>query len=107
MRNTFAAALARKVTALTLVCALMFVTLGCYTQRVDVGAGAPSGAQRVEHRQWFALWGLVPITQIEPEATIGDAQNYSIVSEFTPLDVIIGIFTGIVTVYPKTIIVEQ
>ncbi len=102
----------RKVTAVTLMAAVLFVTagsnIGCYTQRFDVGAGADEAAQR-EFRQWFILWGLVPLTEIESEVeayAAGD-QNYTVVTQFTVLDVIIGIFTNVVTIGPKTVLVQK
>ena len=99
----------RAAVSLTLCLVLVLgvgLQTGCFVQEHQVGAGG-SGATSVEHRQWFALWGLVPITEIDTEATVGDAQNYTLRSEFTPLDIVIGIFTGIVTVQPKTITVVK
>ncbi len=94
------------LTAFALMVGIAGSNAGCFKQRVDVGTGA-SGGQVQEMRQWFVLWGLVPITQIDVEAAIGDAQNYTIESVFTPLDCVINIFTSIVTIYAKTIAVEK
>ncbi|MEL7239895.1 MAG: hypothetical protein AAGK78_13640 [Planctomycetota bacterium] len=107
--STMAARVRRAGVSLTLCLALVLsvgVTSGCFTQQVKVGAGA-SGGTSIEHRQWFALWGLIPITEIDPEASIGDAQNYTVETGFTPVDVVIGIFTGIVTIQPKTVTIKK
>lgn len=92
--------------ALTLMVGIAGTNAGCFSQKVDVGAGASSG-QEQELNQWFALWGLVPITSIDAQSAIGDAQDYTVHSVFTPIDVVINIFTSIVTVYRKSIIIEK
>ena len=102
----------KRMTAVTLAATILFVTagsnIGCFTQTFDVGAGA-SGAESQEFQQWYALWGLVPITQIEDDVEnyTADAQDYTIRTEFTPLDIVIGIFTGFVTIQPKTVTIEK
>ena len=98
--------LPRVIVTLALLIALAGVNSGCFRQRVQVGAGA-SGGERTELRQWFAFWGLLPITKIDPEAAIGEAENYTVESVFTPIDAVIGIFTSIATIYPKTIAIEK
>jgi hypothetical protein len=79
---------------------------GCFSQQFVVGTGAQSG-QMQETREWYILWGLVPISQADSKAMAGDAQNYTVKTEFSPVDVIIGIFTGIITVQPKTVTVTR
>ena len=106
---TVAPRVRRALVSLTLVASLVMASTfssGCFTQRVRVGTGA-NGGEKMEHRQWFALWGLIPITEIDPEGSLNGATNYDVVSTFTPVDVIVGIVTGIVTVQPKTIIIEK
>jgi hypothetical protein len=97
-----------KATSLFLVALIVVTTAGCYTQTQNVGAGGSSG-QGKEFRQWFALWGLVPITDVQPdvEAEIAGATDFTIETSHTPLDVLIGIFTGIVTIGPRTVTVTK
>ena len=81
---------------------------GCYTQSFDVGGGADTGETQ-EFTQWFALWGLVPITNIDGQVesyTAGD-DSYTVTTQFTPLDVLIGISTNVVTIGPKTVTVQK
>ena len=96
-----------KAAALALVAAMCLST-GCYTQKFDVGTGGGTGEQQA-FQQWFALWGLVPITQIEDdvESFTADTANYTVTTQFTPLDILIGIFTNIVTIGPKTVTVQK
>jgi hypothetical protein len=106
----FAKGAARRATLVAVAMAMLIgmagMNTGCFKQQVQVGTGG-TGAERTEMRQWFVLWGLVPITQIDPEGVVAGADNYTVESIFTPLDVIIGIFTSFVTIYPKTIAIEK
>jgi hypothetical protein len=102
----------RRTMGMTLVVAMLFVTVGssggCFRQQFDVGTGG-AGVETREFRQWFALWGLVPITDVQERAEqhAGGAENYTVRSEFTPIDFLFGLLTGIVTIYPKTMTVER
>ena len=91
---------------LVLAAGMAMTNAGCFKQSVDVGAGGTTGEQ-TEFNQWFVLWGLVPITEIDPESVTGGASDYTITSVFTPLDCVINIFTSFVTIYRKSIVVEQ
>ena len=97
----------KQATALSLAAALC-LTAGCYTQRFDVGTGGGGGETR-QFTQWFALWGLVPITQVEQDVNeyTADTANYTVTTQFTPLDILIGFFTNVVTIGPKTVTVEK
>jgi len=83
-----------------------FMMTGCFTQRHVIGDGAEMGEVE-EARQWFVLWGLVPINEVDSAEMIGGSRNYEIKTEHSALDVIISIFTGLVTVYPRTITITR
>lgn len=85
---------------------LVAMLSGCYTQIHKVGSGA-AGANVTTKQQWFALWGLVPITQVDSNAMAAGATNYTIQDQTTVVDVIIGLFTGFVTIYPRTVTVTK
>ena len=85
---------------------LVAMLSGCYTQIHKVGSGA-AGANVTAKQQWFALWGLVPITQVDSHAMAAGATNYTIQDQTTVVDVIIGLFTGFVTIYPRTVTVTK
>ena len=91
-------------TVLMLVAALS--TSGCFTQEFVVGKGAQTG-DMVEGRQWYVLWGLVPITEVDTQEMADGADDYTIETEFTALDYLIGLFTGLVSIQPKTTIVTK
>lgn len=83
-----------------------FLFSGCFTQRHVVGEGSQSGEVE-EVRQWFVLWGLVPINEVDSWELADGARNYEVKTEHSALDVIIGIFTGWVTIYPRTVTVTR
>jgi len=92
---------------LTIAAALLLsLTSGCYTMRHTVGTGASTGVE-TEERAWYILWGLVPIHEVDGGELAGGASNYTIETEFTALDILIGIFTGLVTIFPQTVTVER
>ncbi len=78
----------------------------CYTLVHQVGDGAQSNVS-TEKRQWYALFGLVPINEVDSKRMAGDAKDYTITTEHTFIDGLISAFTGIVTVSVKTVKVEK
>ena len=95
--------LRRTCLALALVAGLSLSS--CYTMTHQVGTGG-GGGPTTEERQWWALWGLVPINSVDSHTLAGGRTNYTVTTQFTPLDVLISIFTGLVTVHVQTIKVE-
>lgn len=96
----------RKIMITTLLALSMLLYSGCFTNIHTVGDGG-SGTNEVQKRQWYILWGLVPLNVLETSEMAGDAENYTIKTEHTFLDGVIGIVTGLVTVYPKTVTVKK
>ncbi len=93
-----------KLKALVLLLASTFLFSGCFTQRHVVGDGAQSG-QIEEARQWFVLWGLVPINEVDSAEMADGARSYEVKTEHNAVDVIISIFTSLITIYPRTVTV--
>ena len=94
----------KKTIAIVVLCS--FLLTGCFTMTHKVGSGA-QGNTTTEERQWYVLWGLVPINNVDSQAMAGGATDYEVVTQATPVDVIIGIFTGIVTIQPMTVKVKK
>ena len=94
----------KKIISIVVLCS--FLLTGCYTINHKVGNGAQGNAT-TEERQWFILWGLVPINDVDSQAMAGGAADYEITTQATPVDVIIGVFTGIVTIAPRTVKVTK
>lgn len=96
----------RKITSIFLIAAFALMFAGCYTQTFVVGNGA-QGSTQVEAKQWYILWGLVPLNTVNSNSMAGNADDYTIVTKHTFVDVLMGIVTGIVTVSPKTVRVTR
>jgi hypothetical protein len=93
-----------------LVCFILLLamlgTIGCYTQNFIVGSG-PKGNTVVAERQWYILFGLVPLNTVDTQKMAGGATNYKIMTQQSIVDVVINIFTGIVTVASRTVEVTK
>jgi hypothetical protein len=96
----------KKVLAAILLVVFCFVLVGCFTIQHQVGNGAQTGVS-VEKKQWFILWGLVPLNNVKTNQMAGGATDYTIKTEQNVVDVVIGLFTGYVTVYPRTVTVTK
>ncbi len=78
----------------------------CMTLTHVVGNGATSGVS-TEKKQWYALWGLVPINTVDSKAMAAGASNYTIKSQVKFIDYVISAFTGIVTINCQTVTVQK
>ena len=78
----------------------------CYTLTHTVGNGG-SGGEVVSKKQWYALWGLIPINHVDSKAMAAGATDYTITTKHDFIDLVIGIVTGIVTIQPKTVQVQK
>lgn len=96
----------KKFIALLLVFAMVVLMTGCAAHIHQVGKGA-QGSSMTEARQWYVLWGLVPINDVDSSDMAGNAADYTIKTEQSALDVIINIFTSCVTVYSRTVTVTK
>lgn len=98
----------KRVKSLLLV-ALFSLTLAlssCYTLTHTVGDGA-RGGQVTAQKQWYALWGLVPINNVDTKAMAGGAKDYTIKSQVAFIDYVISAFTSVVTVVVQTVEVQK
>ena len=84
----------------------LFCLSSCYTVNHPVGKGA-QGDTMNEKRVWYALWGLVPLGDFDSKQLAGDASDYSVKSEWTVLDIVIGFFTTWVTIQCQTVTVTK
>jgi hypothetical protein len=96
----------RTFAALVLLAISISLFAGCFTMNHVVGDGSQSGSAKLE-RQWYVLWGLVPINNVDTKAMADGATNYTIKTEYTPLDFVINIFTSIVSVNSMTVEVKK
>ena len=95
----------RKLSAVFLIVAMLFV-IGCAAHVHKVGNGA-QGSDITEARQWYALWGLVPINDVDTNTMAAGATDYEITTSITPVDFIINVIAGYITVNCRTVAVQK
>jgi hypothetical protein len=95
----------KRLAAATALIGLLLVT-ACAAHIHTVGSGPAGGDVQIQ-RQWYVLWGIVPINNVDSHAMAGSATNYRIRTEVTPVDFIISIFTGMVTVSCRSVTVTK
>ncbi len=78
----------------------------CLSMEHTVGQGA-QGAQLSTERQWYVLWGLVPINKVDSKAMADHSENYTVKTAITPLDFVINAVTGVVSVYSQSVEVRH
>ena len=96
----------KKLVSLAVLVAMVMVMTGCCMHTHVIGDGAQRGVME-QQRQWYVLWGLVPINDVDTEVMAAGEVDYTIKTEQSALDVIINIFTGWVTVYSRTVTVTK
>ena len=96
----------KKIISLLAVIILISFIAGCAAHIHKVGQGA-QGTEKTEARQWYVLWGLVPINEVDTQEMADGVNDYTIKTEHSALDVIINIFTGYVSVISRTVTVTK
>ena len=91
--------------AVLLLC-LAFTMSSCYTHTHVVGDGAQTGVT-VSKKQWYAIWGLVPIGQEVDTKALAGKDDYTIKTQHSFVDMVISAFTGIVSIQVKTVEVQK
>lgn len=95
----------KRVIAVLMV-GVMLLIMGCSAHTHMVGNGA-QGMEQTQERQWYVLFGLVPINKVNTSTMAAGATDYTIKTEQSALDVIINIFTSFVSVYSRTVTVTK
>ena len=95
----------RKTVALLLIVVMLFLTAGCTAHIHKIGKGGSGNA--IEERQWYILWGLVPINDVDTSEMADGAEDYTITTEYNAIDILICLVAGIVTINSRTVTVEK
>ena len=80
--------------------------IGCSTHIHTVGTGPQTG-QVESARQWYILYGLIPINSVDTGALAGGSANYEIKTSREAVDILIGIPAGYITVSSRTVTVTK
>ena len=78
----------------------------CATHTHVIGDG-PSTGQTEEKRQYYALYGLVPLNKVDTNAMIGDAEGFKLETGQQAVDVLIGAVGSSFTVTSRTVKVTK
>lgn len=85
---------------------VLAVLVSCTANIHTIGDG-PKGNTVLKQKQWYVLFGLIPINNVDTKAMAGDAENYQIKTVYNADDVLIGIFTNYVSVSCRTVQVTK
>ncbi len=96
----------KKMAFLLVVVCLASLAVSCTTHIHKIGAGPQSNDMSIQ-RQWYILWGLVPINAVDTNVMASGAADYEIRTEMSPLDVLIGIPASWITVSSRTVTVTK
>ncbi len=93
---------------LSIILLMIFIAFftGCTTHIHNIGAGPESNVID-EERQWYILWGLVPINEVDTQEMAGEIENYEIKTEVTPIDFLISIPAGWISITTRTVTVTK
>lgn len=92
---------------IAILVAILAITLSsCMSLSHQVGSGAQGNSKETK-RQWYIIYGLVPINKVDSKQMSNNASNYTVKSEITPVDFILNMFTSVVTVYSQTVTVTK
>ena len=89
----------------------LFIFIGCYSVKVKAPSGQEvqlvsytENAKEVKTKKvWYILWGLVPLSDNTTESELVGVKKASVTTSFTFVDILISIFTGIITISPRTV----
>lgn len=96
----------KKIKSFLLIAIFSVALSSCYTLQHTVGNGG-SGGSSVDQKQWYALWGAVPLNDVNTQQMAGDASDYTIESQIKFVDYIITAFTSVITVSVQTVEVTK
>jgi len=95
-----------KKVAIIIMLVTLLALVSCSAHIHTVGKGA-QGNQVVEARQWYILFGLAPLNEVDTNQMAGDAVDYEIKTEQSALDIIFNMFTSAISVYSRTVTVTK
>ncbi len=85
---------------------LVSVIISCSAHQYNMGMGPQTGVTETQ-RQWYIIWGLIPLNNVDVNGMVGEVENYQVRTASEPIDIIINIFTGYVTVTSRTVTVKK
>jgi hypothetical protein len=96
----------KKIISLLLIGVFVALMVGCAAHVHTIGKG-PQKGEYTEARQWYILFGLVPLNTVDTAEMAEDATDYEIKTENSALDIIMNIFTSYISVTSRTVTVTR
>ena len=93
-------------TFIVLILIIVLTAIGCSTNIHTIGNG-PQKNDVQEVRQWYVLYGLVPLNEVNTHEMAGNAIDYEIKTEQSFLDGLITCFTSAISVTCRTVTVTK
>jgi hypothetical protein len=98
----------KKLVSLILLFTVAMSIAGCFTIRVggkaELAPSTEEGTKIAHKRCWYALWGLVPISDNSTDSLIPEsAKKVRVETKYTVPDFLINIFTILVSIETFTV----
>ena len=102
----------KRVVSLVLLFVVSMSLAGCFTIRVggkaELAPSTEEGTKIAQKRCWYALWGLVPISDNSTDSLIPEAaKRVRMETKYTIPDFLINIFTILLTIETFTVEVYE
>jgi len=95
----------RLLKPLTIAVAALF--LASCAANVHVVGDGPHTGQKIKKKQWYVIWGLVPINEVDTQAMAAGATDYQIKTVYGVDDCIANLFLNYVSVGMRTVEVTK
>ena len=79
----------KKVVVMIMIVSSLFL-IGCSTHVHTVGTGPQTGVKNTA-RQYYLLYGLIPLNSVDTDGMAGSVANYEIQTQVGPMDAVINI----------------
>ena len=83
----------KKAVVMIMIVSSLFL-IGCSTHVHTVGTGPLTGVENTA-RQYYLLYGLVPLNSVDAAELAGSAANYEIQTQVGPMDAVINIASAV------------
>ena len=77
----------KKVVVMIMIVSSLFL-IGCSTHIHTVGTGPQTGVKNTA-RQYYLLYGLIPLNSVDTDGMAGSVANYEIQTQVGPMDALI------------------
>lgn len=95
----------KKVILMMIIICSMFL-IGCSTHVHTIGTGPQTG-QVETARQWYVLYGLIPLNTVDIGEMTNGAQNYEIKTQAGVVDILMNFFTVQASISSRTVKVTK